>query len=270
MAATKIGVVEIHSSIAGSNVVFPVDLALDITTNEKEVTVEVITDVDMGNLQDGFDTIAKSFPLPHDDSGYGTKILASLNSASITAAGDVASLSFSANVAVWQIEKGVPLGGTTIESRMECVKLPLIGEVCTKIPYNIEVKPGDDIKTRLIKEDIDARINIALFTSNGKSLEVKVLHSDVKPRGDIGRFFNEIASIFNYSLGDIARREIVEIIDDGTLRKALPKELEQYNPVIKTANFKTTAAGKLGVSVQFVASLTSEQLKEWIAKSVSP
>lgn len=269
MAGVSLGAVEIKSDVAGTEVVFPVNLTLDISSSEQSVEVVVLADVGMHNLQDNFEAIAKTFPLPRDDSGYGTKVLASLNSASITPAGDVAKLRFSVNFDVWHIEKGLPLGGTTIEWRTECINIPLVGKVCTDVPVKIEPKPGDDIKIKVVEEDVNGDIDIALYTPDGQSLEVRPLKVDVTPGGDIAKFFNEIAGIFNVSLGDIARREIAEVINDGTLRKALPKEVQAFNPVIKTANFTTSPAGKLGVTVQFSARITAGQLTEWLANSIA-
>lgn len=268
MSGVSLGTVTIKSNIAGTEIEFPVDLTLDIKTSPAGVDLNVFAKVGLAKLQENFDAIAKTFPMPNDDSGYGTKILAHLDSASLTSSGDTATVHANVNVDIWHIEKGIPLGGTTIRWENRCVNFPFIGDVCSNVPVTVEPLPGDDVKTNLLEEDIVGEIGLVLLTPDNQSVLVHPTKVDVKPRGDVGRFFNDIAGIFNYSLGDVARREISEIVNDGTLRQTLPQEILAYNPSIRAVQFNTSVDGNLEAHINFYALLTPEQLTEWISASI--
>ena len=268
MSGISLGLVELRSNVAGSEVVFPVKLALDISSKEDAVNVSVSAVISLANLQSNFDAVVKSFPMPNDMSGYGTKFVVTVKGASLSPAGDGATLIADVNVVAWQIEKGLPLAGTTIHYERYCVDIPFVGKVCTDVPVSVEPRSGDDIKLRLFEEDVAGQIDLALFTPDGNSLELRPTKVDIKPRGDIGKFFNDVAGIFNSNLSDVVRREIAEVINDGTLRKALPVEFQAFNPLIKTAHFATSEGGQLDVVVMFTAQITAGQLTEWLAKSV--
>lgn len=183
--------------------------------------------------------------------------------------GDTATIHANVNVDIWHIEKGIPLGGTTIRWETRCVDVPIFGKVCTDVPVSVEPLPGDDVKIKILEEDIVGEISLVLLTPDNQSVEVHPTKVDVKPRGDVGKFFDDIAGIFNYSLSDVARREIAEIVNDGTLRQALPKEILAYNPSIRAVQFNTSVDGELETHVTFYALLTPEQLTEWISASIN-
>lgn len=268
-ASTKLGTVSIQSDVAGTKLTFPVDLELSISTSADGAKVEVIAEVGLASLQASFDGIAKSLPMPNDTSGYGTKIVARVESASIGASGDTAVVDANVNVTVWQIEKGIPGGGTTVRWETRCVDLGWpIGKVCTDVPVSIEVPPGPDIKLELLTEGVNGNVALSLATPDGVSIEIRPGPATVTPRSDIGKFFNDIAGIFNQNLSARAQKEVAEIVNDGTLRQALPAEILAFNPSIAGVQFLTKSDGSLGAKVDFRAVLTPAQLTEWMQKSI--
>ena len=269
LSMLDLGTVEIKSTIADRVLSFPTALHLSIHTSPEGAAIDVEAAVDLLNLQSDFDAIVKSFPMPNDTSGYGTKITARIASASLQSQGDTAVLEANVDATVWQIEKGIPGGGATVRWETRCVDLGwLAGKICTDVPVSVEVPPGPDIKLELIKEGFNARVNLSLATTDGQSVELRPGEVAVNPRGDLGRFVNDLAGIFSSNLSAIAQRELGEIVNDGTLRQALPKEIAAFSPGIKTAQFFTTAGGSLGMKVSFHALLTPEQLAEWIRQSI--
>lgn len=268
MASVSLGIVDIVSNIAGNNITFPVTLSLDINTTVAGMELDVLAQLGMSELQAKFSSIAKSFPMPNDDSGYGTQYVASVESASLTSSGDTAILDANINVTVWQIEKGVPLGSATIRRETRCVEVPIVGRVCTDVPVKVVPRPGPDIKLKLLEEGISGKVSMFLTTPDGKSIEIRPSSVEVIPRSDIGKFFDAIAGIFNINLSTLAQREIAEILNDGTLRQALPQEILAYDPSIKSVQFHTAATGGLEAHVHFCALLTPNQLTDWVRASV--
>lgn len=264
----KLGTVSMTSDIAGTPVNFPVDLLLSLTSSTAGVSLEVVAEIGMSELQAKFDTIAKTFPMPNDTSGYGTKIVAKVASAGLRSGGDAAILEANIDAEVWQIEKGLPGGGTTVRWEQRCINLPFGQRVCTDVPVTVEVKPGPDIKAKLIGEGLSCSVPLSLTTPDGVSIEVRPGNASVTPRGDVGRFLNDIAGIFNQSLSDQAQRELKDVVNDGSLRQALPPDIRAYNPKIVAVQFMTRADGSLGARVQFEALLTAQQLTEWVARSL--
>lgn len=264
-----LGTVEIQSTIGGIALAFPTHLQLSIQTDKDGAALDIKADVDLSSLQDNFDPIVKSFPMPNDTSGYGTKFTASIASASLIPAGDMAVLEANVNATAWHIEKGIPGGGTTVRWETRCADLGWpIGKVCTDVPVSVEVPPGPDIKLEIAKEGFNASVSLSLATSDGKSIELRPGEAVVHPRGDLGKFLNELAALFKSDVSTLAQKKIQDIVNDGTLRQALPAEINTFNPVIKTAQFFTTTKGNLGARVMFHALLTPEQLAEWIKKSL--
>jgi hypothetical protein len=268
MPSVSLGTVDIVSNIAGNNITFPVTLSLDIATTAAGMELDVLAQLGMSELQSKFNSIAKSFPMPSDNSGYGTKYVASVESANLTSRGDTAILDANINVTVWQIERGVPLGSAVIRRETRCVEVPVVGRVCTDVPVKVEPSPGPDIKLKLLEECISGKISMFLTTPDGKSIEVRPSSVEVTPRSDIGKFFDAIAGIFKVNLSALAQREIAEIVNDGTLRQALPKEILAYDPSIKSVQFHTAANGSLEAHVHFYATLTASQLTDWVRASV--
>lgn len=268
-ASTKLGTVSIQSDVAGTQLTFPVDLELSLSTSIEGARVGVIAEVGLASLQASFDGIAKSLPMPNDTSGYGTKIVAHVESASLGASGDTAVVDANVNVTVWQIEKGIPGGGFTVRWETKCVDLgwPL-GKVCADVPVKVEIPPGPDIKAKILTEGVNGNVALSLATPDGVSIEIRPGSTTVTPRSDIGKFFNDIAGIFNQNLSTRAQKEIAEIVNDGTLRQALPAEILAFNPSIAGVQFLTRGDGSLGVKVDFRAVLTPAQLTEWMQKSI--
>lgn len=269
VASTKLGTVNIQSDVAGTTLVFPVDLELFLSTSEEGAKVGIIAEVGLANLQSSFDGIAKSLSMPNDTSGYGTKIVAHVEGASLSAAGDTAVIDANVNVTVWQIEKGIPGSGFTLRWETKCIELPWpVGKVCTDVPVKVEIPPGSDIKLKLLTEGVNGTVALSLATPDGASIEIRPGPATVTPRSDIGKFFNDVAGIFNQNLSARAQKEVAEIVNDGTLRQALPPEILAFNPSIAGVQFLTLSDGSLGVKVNFQAALTPAQLTEWIQKSI--
>jgi hypothetical protein len=262
-----LGPLTFQSDVAGTKVEFPVELSLSLSTSPLGVHLTVLADIGFSNLQAQFDAIAKSLPMPNDTSGYGTKTVAKVTGASLSASGDTAVVAATVDVEIWQIEKGLP-GGITVRTRRECVDLGPLGKACVDIPERVEFPPGPDIKLKLLSEGLSAQVALSLATPDGVSVEVRPGSASVTPRGDVGRFFNDIARIFNEDLSSKVQAELKEIVSDGTLRQALPTEIREYNPKIAAVQFATRSDGSLGAKVQFEALLTPDQLTAWLQKAI--
>jgi hypothetical protein len=267
-SALPLGTVEIENVVAGTPVKIPVSLDLNIATVNTGIQVVVVADMNLGELQSKVDAIAKSFPMPRDNCpGYGQHVLPTVESVALKTAGNTAAIDARVNVVIWDCQAGVPLGGTTVRWETRCVTI--IRRICTDVPVKVEPKPGPDIKNILIREGLAGEVRLVLAVPDGKSIELKPVSTTVQPRGDVGRFFNNIAGIFNSNLSDVAQKEIRKIVDAGTLRQALPKEILAFNPVINSATFQTTPDGKLGVRASFEALISPQQLTEWIQASIA-
>lgn len=268
--AISLGTVEMESDVSGTKVKLPVALDLTINTIQTGFQLSITSLVDMSDLQNKFDTIVKSFPVPADNCpGYGQHVLPTVESANLSPGGDTAIFDAKVNVVVWDCQQGVPLGGTTVRWETKCVDLgwPL-GRVCTDVPVKVEPKPGPDIKNILLKEGLVGKVSLSLATPDGKSIELRPGNATVTPRGDVGKFFDAIAGIFNSNLSSVAQRKIKEIVNEGTLRQTLPKEILAYNPIINAVQFQTSTDGKLLVKVDFQTLITGDQASEWVKKSV--
>lgn len=266
--STKLGTVIMKSDVAGTALEFPVDLELSISTSVEGAKINILAEVGLASLQASFDSIAKSLPMPNDTSGYGIKTVAHVESASLSASGDTAVVEANINATVWEIAKGLPGGGATIRYEVRCINL-LVGEACSKWPVSVETPPGDDVKLKLLTEGLNGRVALSLATPDGVSIEMRPGPAIVTPRGDIGRFFNDVAGIFDYNLSSRAQIEIGEIVNDGNLRQALPAEILAFNPTIAGVQFMTRLDGSLGAKVDFHANITTAQLTEWIQNSIS-
>jgi hypothetical protein len=268
VSALPLGTVEIENVVSGTPVKVPVSLDLNISTVEAGIQVGVMADLNLGDLQSKIDAIAKSFPMPRDNCpGYGQHVLPSVESVALRAAGNTAAIDARVNVVVWDCQAGVPLGGTTVRWETKCVRV-FGKKLCTDVPVKVEPRPGPDIKNILVREGLAGEVRLVLAVPNGQTIELKPVSTAVQPRGDVGRFFNNIAGIFNSNLSDVAQKEIRSIVDAGTLRQTLPKEILAFNPAIKSAAFQTTPDGTLGVRVSFEAIISAQQLTEWLQASL--
>lgn len=268
-SAVSLGTVDIVSEVGGQNLTFPVALDLTINTTPSGVEMKVIADMNMRSLQNNIDAIAKSFPMPSDNCpGYGQHALPTVESVSLAGSGNAALLNAKVNVVVWDCQQGVPLTGTTVRSETRCVNVPLVGRVCTDVPIKVQGRPGPDIKNILVKEGFVGDVALTLTTQDKQSIELVPSNVNVVPRGDLGRFLNQIAGLFNNNLSSVAQKEIGKVVNAGQLRQALPKEVQAYNPIINGVQFNTAADGALVVHVDFGAALTGEQLSEFLKKSL--
>lgn len=267
--AVPLGTVEMEVPIANQKLTFPVALDLDIKTVPTGFEMVIVTDLNLAPLQTNIDTIAKGFPMPNDNCpGYGQHVLPTVKSVSLNAAGGQAKLNAKVDAAVWDCQKGIPLGGTTVRWRTECYK-GFWGKVCWDVPYKVEPKPSPDIKNRLFQEGFEGDVTLALVAKDSKTLEIVPSNVKVEPRGDLMKFINSILGIFNTNFTDMATKEISKAVDAGSLRQTLPKELEIYNPALKSASFATSPDGNLIAHVEFSAMLTKEQLADMIKQSIS-
>lgn len=268
--AVSLGTVDIVSEIGDQKLTFPVALDLTINTSPTGVEMKVIADMNMQSLQSSIDAIAKSFPMPNDNCpGYGQHVLPTVESVSLAGSGNQALFNAKVNAVVWDCQQGLPLAGTTVRWETRCVNVPVVGRVCTDVPVKVQGRPGPDIKNILVKEGFVGDVALTLATQDKQSIELVPSSVNVVPRGDLGRFLNEIAGLFNNNLSNVAQKEIGKIVNAGQLRQALPKEVQAYNPVINGVQFNTGADGTLFAHVDFGATLTGEQLSELLKKSLA-
>jgi len=266
--AIPLGTVEVETEVQGEKMVFPVALDLDIQTADDGFEMSVMADMGMGPLQVGIDRIAKRFPMPNDNcSSYGQHVLPTVENVSLKPDGNRARLEAKLNAAVWDCQKGVPGGGTTVRWRVECIRL-LGKRICTKVPYRVEVKPGPDIKNRLFSEGFAGEASLMLVVKDGQSLALVPSDVRVEPRGDLMRFLDRVLGIFDKNLSEIAAAKVQEAVNAGVFQKALPSEYLQYQPVLKNAGFSAAVDGALVARVEFSAKLSKDQLKDLIRRSV--
>lgn len=267
-SAVSLGAVDIVSEVEGQKLTFPVDLDLTINTTPPNIEIKIIADMNMRTLQNNIDAIAKSFPMPSDNCpGYGQHTLPKVESVSLAGSGNQALLNAKVNAVVWDCQQGLPLTGTAVSWETRCVNL-LGSKVCPKVPVKIEARRGPDIKNILVKEGFVGDVALTLATQDKQSIEIVPSNVNVVPRGDLGRFLNQIVGLFNDNLSNIAQKEMGKIVEAGQLRQVLPKEIQAYNPFINDVHFYTAADGALIAHVDFVATLTGEQLSDFLKKSL--
>lgn len=268
-SAVSLGSVDVVSEIVGKKLTFPVALDLNINTAASGVELKIVADMNLRSLQDGIDSIAKSYPMPSDNCpGYGQHVLPKIESVSLTGSGNQALLNAKVNVDVWDCQQGLPLAGTTVRWETRCVDL-LVGKACTDVPVKIEARPGPDIKNVLFREGFVGNVTLTLSTPDKQSIELVPSNVSVVPRGDIGRFANQLAGLFNNNLSNLAQNEIRKVVNAGQLRQVLPKEVQAYNPVIYGVQFNTVGDGTLVAHVDFGAILTAEQLADLLKRSIA-
>ncbi len=268
-SAVSLGTVDIVSEAGGQKLTFPVALDLAINTTPTGVEMKVIADMNLRSLQSNINSMAKSFPMPSDNCpGYGQHVLPTVENVSLGASGNQALLNAKVNVVVWDCQQGLPLAGTTVRWETRCVDL-LVGKACTDVPVKVEARPGPDIKNILVKEGFVGDVALSLITRDKQSIELVPSDVNVVPRGDLGRFLNQIAGLFNNNLSNAAQKEIGKVVNAGQLRQALPKEFQAYNPIINGVWFNAAPDGALIAHVDFGATLTAEQLSEFLKKSVA-
>ncbi|WP_139559701.1 hypothetical protein [Methylotetracoccus oryzae] len=262
--AISLETVDFASDIGGHKITFPVTLDLSVATTQSGVELQVAADINMKELQSQFDTLVKSFPMPNDNCpGYGQHVLPTVESASLDSVGSQALLTAKVNVVVWDCQEGLPLAGTTVRMKTKC----LLG-ICTDVPDTMEVRRGSDIKNVLLKEGLVGNVSLSLVTRDHKSIELSPGSINVIPRGDLGRFANQIAGIFNSNLSSVAEKAVGTAVDAGELRQSLPAEIQAYDPEITDVNFFAAPDGALAARVNFKAMLTAAQASELIKKSI--
>lgn len=255
-----LGNVEIVQDVGGRKVVFPVALALDVQTGEAGVTLAVQADMNLSGLQQNFEGIVKSFPMPRDncESYSAGNIVAGVDKASLTANGSDAEVKAKIGVAVWDCREGLP--SVTVKWKRPC-------RWCPKVPQ-FTTHRGSDIKSRLWTDDVDASFSLALET-DGTSLELVPTNVRVVPRSDPGSIASRFADFFGVGLSSLARKEIATFVDAGKLRQTLPPQFAAYNPKITTATLYTGTDGALNVRVGFSAVLTGQQIGDLLREALA-
>jgi hypothetical protein len=264
----SIGTVEMIQPINGIDVKIPIDLNMSITGTDNKFLIVIDALAHLHDFQKKAEAIIKTFPLPNDLSGYGTKFKVTIENAKLLSqGGNLAYLEVNLDTEVWKIEKGIPLGGTTIRYETKCVDMGFLGRICSKVPISIEPRAGSDLKTKLISEGFNAKATFSLSTPDGNSIKINYHDINVQPRGDIGRFINDVARIFdndiNSHLRDIMDKQITR-----NLKIALPDNIEKFNPEIKTIQFTKIIDGSLGIFTTFQAEISGVQLNELLAENL--
>lgn len=265
-----LGTIEVVQQVQGVTLTIPVNSTLDVQTTNNGITIGVALDANLASVQSNFPVLMKTFDLPSNNcDGYGQSVVAKLNSSSLTAAGNQAVIKANAHVAVWDCQKGLPGGGTTLEWKLKCWRV--IGKkICTKVPQKITIQPGSDIKNRLVEDDVTAKVALLVSSKDGVSFEISPTDVNVELHNDITKFLNKIAAMFNVSATDFAKKSLGAAVNAGMLRKTIPEEFLQYNPKITSLSFYTRADGSLGMKVSLVSELTGPQLNVFIKEMLMP
>jgi len=266
--AVELDEVTIEQEVSGVKLAIPVKSTLEVATTPNTLELRVDLDANLKALQDNFIRLGGTFDLPSDNCpSYGQHPVAKLRDASLRPEGNLAVVHAKLNVQIWDCQKGLPGGGTTVSWKNKCVSV-MGKKFCTKVPVKVEVKPSPDIKNKLIEDDVDASIAFTASTPDGTRIELVPGNVDVRLHNDITKFLNTIAGMFGSSASQVARRKIGEFVDAGVLGKSIPEELLNYNPKVSNISFYTRPDGALGLRASFSSVLTGEQLAQFVAQAL--
>jgi hypothetical protein len=263
----KLGKIDIKTVISEIDLILPTEISLQIEAELDKVIILAESLIDLTELQEKFFLILKNTPLPSRSNDYGVQaVIDSIDSATLKASGDICILETSLSASVWEIVKGIP---TPVPRwKQVCIDVPFIGRMCTDIPDGLDWVNGSDIIIKLFSEGASAKVEFGLTTPEGKSINIKEFNTEVSPRGDLGKFIATLLELVKVNLNTLAKKEIQGIINEGSLKQTLPKNIDMYDPIIKTIQFTTLNQGQLGAFVSFEACLTEDQLAEIISKSI--
>lgn len=262
----KLGKFDVKANISGIDLILPTELSIQVETEVDRIVVTSESTIDLVNLQGNILPILRSNPFP-PISGYGPQCeVTSLDSANLNPLGDSAVLEVGISCSVWEISKGLPY--PVEHTKKVCIDIPFVGEQCGYIPDGVTFENGADIKLHLFNEGASAKVRFGLVTSDNKSIDILQLETEVYPRGELGKFTNWLLTFIKGDLSHFATGQLRKIINDGSLRQTMPKNLDKYNPLVKTIQFVTLATGSLGLFCSFEASLTEDELGEIIGNSI--
>lgn len=263
----KLGKFDIKTEISGISLTLPTELSIQIETVEDKVILTTDSLIDLTELQTNFLQIIKGTPISQN-SGYGIKVeINSFDSAALSSIGDSALLEVGISCGVWDIQPGVVTTVTRYTTVCKTFPWPL-SEICSKVADGVDSIIGEDVKLHLFNEGLSAKIRFGLTTPDNKVIDIQQYETEVYPRGELGKFTNWLLSFVKGDLSHFAKGQLQKIINDGTIRQTFPKNLDKYNPLIKTIQFITLSTGNLGVLASFEASLTEDELTDIISKSI--
>jgi hypothetical protein len=266
-AQVIVGPVSIEREILGQSVSVPFTALIEATRNAGSVTLEVILEGDLTDLQSKFNAIARSIPLPQDNCPReGTHTLSVIEDAALQPAGTTAVIRVRARATVWQCASN-PIPSCTVFMGQQCVDLGPFGRPCTDVPQT-RCEPGSPIKTILVQEGFWGDLPMTLTTRDQRSLDIVPGSPDIHPRGDLGRFINDLARLFNSDLNPLAQRELDKLVDSASLRMILPPGVSQYDLLIQDASF-TASGDRLGVRARLTASISDNQLNDYLQQLLS-
>jgi chemotaxis protein CheY-P-specific phosphatase CheC len=136
------------------------------------------------------------------------------------------------------------------------------------VPVKVEVGPGADTKSLLTQGQLIGSATLSLATHDNETIELKTSNVNVAPEGDLANFHSQIAGAFGSGLSGLAQQEISKIVNSNVLRRALPKEVKDYKPVIKDAQFHSQPEGALFLLASFTAILSNDQIADLVKKSI--
>lgn len=263
-AQVTIGPASIERDVYGQKVSAAFVSQISITTDNTGVNLEVTLIGDLSNLQNKFNAIVQTIALPHDNCpGYGTHPLPVIEDASLQSAGTTAVVKIRAKATVWQCVRN-PVPSCTISWGQQCIDLGPFGRACTDVPQT-RCEEGSPIKTILLEEGFWIDVPLTLATIDQKSLDVVPGSISVQPRGDLGKFVNQIAAIFNSDLNTLAGRELDKLVDQAALRAVLPSEIRAYDLRVQDASF-SSENNRLGVRARLTAKISASQLNDFLHK----
>lgn len=266
--AVELDEVTIEQEVSGIKLAIPVKSSLEVTTTPQTLELRVDLDANLKALQDNFMRLGGTFDLPSDNCpSYGQHPVAKLLGASLRPEGNLAVVHAKLNVQMWDCQKGLPGTGTTVTWKNKCVGVAG-KKFCTKVPVKVAVKPGPDIKNKLVEDDVDASIAFTASTPDGMRIDLVPGNVDVHLHSEIAKFLNSIAGMLGSSASQVARRKIGDFVDAGLLGKSIPEELLKYHPKVSNISFYTRADGTLGLRASFSSVLTGEQLTQFIAQAL--
>jgi hypothetical protein len=261
-AQTTIGPSVIERPIYGQNIRVEFFTDLNILTDNTTIKIDATMRGDLSDLQKKFNAIVQTIQLPSNNCpSYGVHPLPKIEESSLEARGSVAVIKARLKATVWGCAKN-PVPETVCEMRLRCHEIRAFGRLiarpCTHVP-ECRFRDGAPIKTVILEEGFWGEIPFSVATLDNRSVSIVPGKPDLRPRGDIGRWINDLARVFNSDLSTLADREIEKLVDEAALKAAIPPELQKYNLAVQGASL-TGESGKLGVRIRLAGQAQASDL----------
>jgi hypothetical protein len=257
-SAISLSEVSVNIPFERQEVLLKIKTDFELQTMGDLVRIDLKIRTDLSDLQNKFDVFIKNIPLATDNCpGYGQHVLPKIEQASLKAVGMSAVIEITGNASVWDCQKN-PIRTAVVKSEQKC----LFG-VCIDVPTTVEWRDSQPIKNKYFTEGFSATIPLTLTSKDGVSIDIKPGNAVILPRGELAKYFNSILAIFNNDLSRIATNKIDDLVETGLLKKTIPQEFMQFNPILKNVSF-TAQGARLFSDVSFSSEVSANQLSDFL------